>query len=73
MIQYVSLTINSFGNNMLGCLKEYNAINEKHLTQLRIQLNALITFGNDNYPRIMVTLKEFFNRAVMLDDIDKSQ
>lgn len=59
MIEYVSLTIHSFGNNLLGCLKEYNAINENHLTQLRIQLNSLITFGNDNYPRIMVASKDY--------------
>ena len=63
--------LNVFGNNLMLCLKQYNANYDGHLLNLKTQLNVMIKFGTENYPRIMVTAKEFFIRALILSDIKR--
>ena len=59
--------LNVFGNNLMLCLKQYNG----HLLNLKTQLKVMIKFGTENYPRIMLTAKEFFIRALILSDIKR--
>ncbi len=65
-VNCLALHLNVFGNNLMLCLEQYNANYDGHLLNLKTQFNVIIKFGTENYPRIMVTAKEFFIGALIL-------